>query len=167
VTLQGRIFAFRPNAADADHDRLTFTIENRPAWASFNAATGRLSGRPSPSDIGSSAQIRIGVTDGIVTTSLAPFSISVVATAGGSATLSWLPPTANTDGSALRDLSGYSIHWGTQAGDFANVVSIDNPGLSSYTVDQLTPATWHFVVTAVNSNGVQSRFSNSASKPIH
>jgi hypothetical protein len=167
VTLQGRNYAFRPSASDAENDRLTFTIENRPAWASFNTATGRLSGRPSPADIGSFAEIRIAVTDGVGTTSLPPFSISVVGTASGSATLSWLPPTVNTDGTALTNLSGYRIHWGTQAGDYANSVSVDNAGLSSYTVDQLTPATWHFVVTAVNSNGVQSRLSNPASKPIH
>ena len=116
--------------------------------------------------MGSSAPIRIAVTDGVASTSLEPFSISVVATASGSATLSWLPPTSNTDGTALSDLSAYRIRWGTQAGDFANSELVEDPGLSTYTVDQLTPANWHFVVTAVNSNGVQSRSSNSASKTV-
>jgi hypothetical protein len=40
------------------------------------------------------------------------------------------------------------------------------PGLATYVVDQLTPATWHFVVTAVNGNGVESSLSNRATKTI-
>jgi hypothetical protein len=142
-----------------------FTIANRPAWATFNVWTGRLSGIPSAADIGSSTDIRIAVTDGQASTSLPPFSIAVVATASGSATLTWNPPTVNTDGSALNDLSGYRIRWGTQRGDYANSVPVE-PGLSSYTIDLLTPATWHFVVTTLNANGTESRLSNSASKSI-
>jgi len=33
-------------------------------------------------------------------------------------------------------------------------------------VDQLTPATWYFSVTAVNAVGVESGFSNVASKQV-
>jgi hypothetical protein len=166
ITLQGRSYSFRPSATDADGEALSFSIDNRPAWASFNAATGRLSGTPSAADVGTFAAITISVTDGRASTSLPAFAVNVVAVAGGSATLSWTPPTQNTDGTPLRDLSGYRVRFGTQAGDYANAVSIANPGLTAYTIDQLTPATWHFVVTAVNANGVESSSSNAASKSI-
>ena len=55
----GSAYAFRPSAADADGDTLTFSIANRPAWATFNAATGRLSGTPTASSVGTYSNIVI------------------------------------------------------------------------------------------------------------
>jgi hypothetical protein len=45
-------------------------------------------------------------------------------------------------------------------------VTLNNSGLTSYVIDQLTPGTWHFVATALNSQGVESSFSNPASTTI-
>jgi hypothetical protein len=106
------------------------------------------------------------VTDGTATTSLATFNLQVVATATGSAMLSWTPPTQNTDGSALTDLASYRVYFGTQSGSLPNSITVNSPGLASFVVDQLTPATWHFVVTAVDANGVESNFSNAATKTV-
>lgn len=39
---QGNTYSFTPSAEDQDGDKLTFSITNKPAWASFNTATGRL-----------------------------------------------------------------------------------------------------------------------------
>ena len=39
----GQDYSFQPTAHDADQDKLTFTIANKPAWASFDADTGKLS----------------------------------------------------------------------------------------------------------------------------
>jgi hypothetical protein len=166
VTLQTRVYSFRPTASDADGDGLTFGISNRPAWATFNSSTGRLKGTPSPADVGPYNNITITVSDGTRSATLAPFDITVVAVATGSALLSWIPPTENMDGSPLTDLTGYRIYWGAQQGEFANVVTLDTPGLATYAIDQLTPATWHFVVTAVNASGNESRLSNRATKTI-
>jgi hypothetical protein len=74
---------------------LTFSVQNRPAWASFSAATGTLSGTPSSSQTGTSSSIVISVSDGTQTASLAPFSIKVV----GSLTISGNPSTKATAGS--------------------------------------------------------------------
>lgn len=164
--LVGTAYAFSPSASDADNDVLTFRITGRPAWATFNAATGQLSGTPSGAQVGSYSNIVISVTDGAADATLAAFSINVVATATGSATLSWNPPTQNTDGSAPANLAGYRIYWGTAQGNLANSVTVNNPGLSSYVVDQLTPATWYFATTAVNSQGAESAFSNLAFKVV-
>jgi hypothetical protein len=84
----------------------------------------------------------------------------------GSALLTWYPPTQNSDGSALTNLAGYKVYWGTSPTNLSNSVTLTNPGLSSYLVEQLTPATWHFALTAVNSAGVESARSNVASKQI-
>jgi hypothetical protein len=165
-TLFGRQYSFTPTASDANGDSLTFSITGRPSWATFNSTTGRLQGTPTQADVGTNANVVISVTDGATTSSLASFSIQVVATASGSATLSWSPPTQNSDGSPLTDLAGYRVYFGTSSGTYPNSMTVSNPGLASFVVDQLTPATWHFVVTAVNSTGVESAFSNATSKNV-
>ena len=110
--------------------------------------------------------IVISVSDGTAQVALAAFSISVVATATGSALLSWNPPTQNADGSALTDLAGYRVYWGLTQNNLASSVTLGNPGLTSYVIDQLTPATWYFATTALNSQGVESGLSNIASKVV-
>jgi hypothetical protein len=164
--MQGQEYSFTPATSDANGDTLTFSITNTPAWATFNASTGRLSGTPTSAQVGTSANIQIRVSDGTATVNLPAFSITVVGTATGSAMLSWNPPTQNTDGSALTNLAGYRVYWGTSQNNLSNSVTLSNPGLSSYVVDQLTPATWHFALTAVNSAGVESAYSNTASKQV-
>lgn len=164
--LAGSSYSFTPAASDLDGNALTFTITNRPAWASFSSTTGRLSGTPTAADVGTTSGVVIRVSDGQATASLAAFNVTVTAVATGSATLSWTPPTQNTDGSALTNLAGYRVYWGRSAGSYTASTTLNNPGLSSYVVDQLTSGTWYFVATAVNAQGVESSFSNPASKTI-
>jgi hypothetical protein len=78
--------------------------------------------------------------------------VAVVASAKGSATLSWQPPTTNDDGTPLK-LSGYRIYWGLTEGHYPNSVTLNNPGLTRYVVEQLAPATYYFVATALSSDG--------------
>ena len=74
----GQVYAFRPSAADADGDPLTFSIQGRPAWATFSSADGSLSG--TPTSAGTTSNIVISVSDGTATTSLPAFSITVAQT---------------------------------------------------------------------------------------
>jgi hypothetical protein len=95
-------------------------------------------------------------------------SVDVTITTGnGTALLSWTPPTQNTDNSALTDLSGYVIYYGTASGSYTETVNIDNPGLTSYQIDNLSAADWYFVITAVNSSNVESAYSAEVSKTIN
>ena len=81
-------------------------------------------------------------------------------TATGSVTLSWTPPTQNEDGSQLTDLAAYRILWSRDGGAFSNSVRINNPSVTRYVVENLTPGTYQFAATSINSAGVESRFSN-------
>jgi hypothetical protein len=164
--LQDTAYAFGPSASDADGNALTFSIANLPPWATFNSSTGRLTGTPTAASVGTYNNVTISVSDGSASASLAAFNIQVVATATGSVTLSWTPPTQNTDGTPLSDLAGYKVYWGTTQGTYPNSVAIANPGLATYVVNQLTPARWHFVVTAYSRTGVESGYSNAVSKTI-
>jgi hypothetical protein len=116
--------------------------------------------------VGTYSNIRITVSDGTMSASLATFSITVEAVSLGSVTLNWTPPTQNEDGTSLTDLAGYRIYWGTTPGSYPNSVTIDNPGLSSYVVENLMPGTYEFVATSINALGVESVYSNSATKIV-
>jgi hypothetical protein len=163
IALQGRVYAFAPIATDADGDTLTFGVANKPSWASFDASSGQLSGTPT---VGNYSGIAITVSDGQSSATLGPFSIDVVATATGTATLTWTAPTTNSDGSPLTDLAGYRLYWGTTSGVYTDSVTLSNPGLTTYVVDQLTPAKWYFAAKTLNGANAESAFSNEATKTV-
>ncbi|HEX6999822.1 MAG TPA: putative Ig domain-containing protein [Gammaproteobacteria bacterium] len=166
AVLVGSAYSFEPSASDPNGDSLTFSITNKPAWATFDESTGRLEGTPGAGDVNNYPNIVISVSDGQTTASLPPFSIAVQAVATGSATLSWTAPTQNSDGSPLTNLAGYKVYWGPSEGDYQSSATINNGGVTTYVVENLGPGTWYFVVTAFNDAGVESGFSNVASKTI-
>jgi Domain of unknown function (DUF4347)/Cadherin-like domain len=72
------VYSFIPTAADVDTGAvLTFSINNKPTWATFNTATGELAGTPANGDVGGTTGIIISVTDGIITTALSTFDLTV------------------------------------------------------------------------------------------
>lgn len=164
--IPGTQYAFQPTANDVDGDVLTFSIANKPAWATFTTSTGRLQGTPGAGDVGTTSSILIAVTDGKASTALAAFNLIVQAMATGSATLSWQPPTQNTDGSPLTNLAGFKVYWGPSLGTYPNSVTLNNPGLATYVVGNLVSGTYFFVVTSFSTAGTESSRSNSASKTI-
>jgi F0F1-type ATP synthase membrane subunit c/vacuolar-type H+-ATPase subunit K len=82
-------------------------------------------------------------------------------------TLNWTPPTENTNGSALTNLAGYDIHYGTTPGDYTQTISVSNAGIATYVVDDLTPGTYYFAVAAVNSQGTESPSSPEVSATVN
>ncbi len=78
TVIEGAGYSFVPAAADSDGDRLTFSISNQPAWASFSTSTGALSGTPGKADIGTTSGIVISVSDGMAIASLPAFSLTVL-----------------------------------------------------------------------------------------
>ncbi|MGE6382979.1 beta strand repeat-containing protein, partial [Shewanella baltica] len=71
-------YQFTPTASDSVGDVLSFSIANKPAWATFNTTTGTLSGTPSNQDVGVTNGIIISVSDGALSASLPAFNLSVV-----------------------------------------------------------------------------------------
>lgn len=155
----GAEFRFRPQLGGAAAENVTFTVTNLPDWASFDAATGEMAGRPQESDVGSWNDVVISASDGERTASLDAFSVEVVATPLGSAQLSWTAPTENADGSPLTDLAGFRVYWGAAEDELSYSVQIDNPSISMYLVENLTPSQWFFAVTAIDAGGNESALS--------
>ena len=88
----GSRYEFTPVASDLDNDTLRFSINGRPEWAAFDSGTGRLSGAPQAADAGTYDDITITVSDGELTSSIGPFTITVK-TNNSAPTLSGTPPT--------------------------------------------------------------------------
>jgi len=86
--------------------------------------------------------------------------------ATGTATLDWMPPTENTDGSVLTNLAGYTVYYGTSAANLTQSVKITNPGLTAYTLSNLPSGTWYFAVTSYSSTGIESSRSGVVSTTI-
>jgi hypothetical protein len=78
-----------------------------------------------------------------------------------SITLSWSPPTQNSDGTALTNLAGYTLHYGTTPEDYTGSIEITNPTATSYVVsDSNFPAgTYYFAISAYNAQQVSSSMS--------
>jgi Fibronectin type III domain len=91
---------------------------------------------------------------------------SSVGSESRAATLSWDAPTSNTNGTALTDLSGYRIYYGSSPRDLSQTVQISNVGLQTYVIDNLQPGTWYFAVMAVASGGGESTLSDVVAKTI-
>jgi len=85
---------------------------------------------------------------------------------GGSANVSWTAPTRNSDGSALTNLAGYKVRYGTSATALNQTKSITSPTATNTTISALGTGTWYFAVNSVNSNQVESAASNVAQKTI-
>jgi hypothetical protein len=73
-----KYYWFQAQATDADRDRLTFSIKNRPAWARFEPRTGQLYGTPARGDVGTYKSVTVSVTDGHTRVGLRPFDIKVL-----------------------------------------------------------------------------------------
>jgi hypothetical protein len=84
----------------------------------------------------------------------------------GTATLDWMPPTENTDGSVLTNLAGYTVYYGTSPGNMTQSVKITNPGLTAYTLSNLPSGRWYFAVTSYSSTGLESSRSGIVSTTI-
>lgn len=83
----------------------------------------------------------------------------------GIAGLNWVAPTTNTDGTPLTNLTGYKVYFGKSSGNYGTPIDVGNT--TSYSITGLTSGTYFFVVTAYDTQGIESSFSNQASKTIN
>jgi hypothetical protein len=72
-------YSFIPTVSDVDAgDTQSFSITNKPGWATFSASTGALTGTPKNVDVGTTSGIVISVADtATASDSLAAFSLTV------------------------------------------------------------------------------------------
>lgn len=85
-----------------------------------------------------------------------------------SITLSWSPPTQNSDGSSLTNLAGYTLHYGTAPQDYTGSIEITSPTKTSYVLSDANfpPGTYYFAISAYNARQVSSSFSGEVSVTV-
>lgn len=152
----GSLYSFMPTASDPDKDILAFSSSGKPAWATFSIINGGLSGTPTVAQVGTYGNIMITASDGKLATSLTAFSISVTPFASSSVTISWTPPTQNTDGSMLTNLAGYYIYYGSNYASFTNSLQLSNPALTSWVMSSLDSTDIYFAMSAYSATGAES-----------
>ena len=162
----GANFAFQPSYSDPDGDRLTFSASNLPPWANIDAANGRITGTPGSSDLGDYEEITITVADASHRAVTQPFTITVLPSTSGVATLRWQQPYTKFDGSPLDDLAGYRIVYGRNADDLDRSVFIGDPARTEFEFTTLDTGIWYFAVIAVNANGLEGPPTTPAMKSI-
>ena len=166
TAVTGQAYSFRPTAQDADGDTLTFSIQGKPAWATFDTTNGTLYGTPATGNAGTFSNIVISVSDGKASVSLPAFAITVTAPARSTVTVRWVAPTTNIDGTPITELQGFRVFYGTASGQYSQSVYIASSTITSAVIEELTPATWYFAVKAISSSGVESAYSSEASKTL-
>jgi fibronectin type 3 domain-containing protein len=146
--------------------KASFAISGKPSWASFSATTGELSGAPAAANVGTTSNIIISVSDGTTSASLPAFAVAVTQVGTYSVTLSWSAPTQNSNGTALTNLAGYRIYYGTSASAMTQTVTISSVGVMTHVLSNLNAQTYYFGVMAYNTAGVESKLSNLVSKTL-
>ena len=81
-----------------------------------------------------------------------------------SVTLSWAAPTSDANGSVLNDLAGYRIYYGTDSMNYTQ--SIDAGNFTGTVINNLSPGTWCFTVTAYDASGNESNYSQELCKTL-
>jgi hypothetical protein len=132
-------------------------VIDRSPGASSTAAVA-----PSTAAVAPSTATTTPTSDGTIAKTPTPPVTSI----NGVATLDWQPPTANTDGTALTNLAGYTVYYGTSPDNLSQSVKVTNPGLTAYSVTGLTSGTWYFAVTSVTTDGVESARTSTVSTKI-
>jgi hypothetical protein len=161
----GQNYAFQPTVTQGT-GTVTFQIQGKPTWATFNNSTGALTGTPTSANEGTDGGITITGTNGSSSSSIGPFTISVQALPTppppitGSVTLVWTTPTQNTDGTPIVGLTGYHIHYGTSASALTTTITITDATQTSYVVSGLAHGTYFFAVDAYDAAGDDSSLSN-------
>ena len=105
----GIAYSFQPNAKDSNGDPLVFTIANKPSWASFSKTTGRLSGTPASSHVGTTSSIVITASDGGKSASLPAFSIKVTSGSTSGSTSNRAPTISGTPATSVTVGKSYSF----------------------------------------------------------
>jgi len=149
-----------PNVGMIDRSQGSDSSESAASGATVASNTAGTTPATTPATA-ATTPVSPGASVGTVTKVTTP-----IKTVNGVATLDWMPPTENNDGSALTNLAGYTVYYGTDRNDLSQSVKVSNPGLASYTVTGLTSGTWYFAVTSYSADGVESTRTTTVSTTI-
>ncbi|HSC55754.1 MAG TPA: hypothetical protein VLC51_01050, partial [Nitrospira sp.] len=152
-----------------------WTASDSATWVSVTPLTGSIT---------NSAQVGIAVNIGGLAAGTYSATVTVTASKGGSVaipvTLTVSPSTTtssstlttstntaslNWDASTDTTVVGYKVYMGTASGVYGAPITVGN--VTSYLLNNLSIATYYFVVTDYDANGNESLPSNEVSKSVY
>jgi hypothetical protein len=138
------------------------------SWSADNAdgctASGGWSGSLATSGSQNVGPLSAGTTfslscSGPGGSALEMLSVAVI----GPVELSWVAPEENVDGSALTDLAGYRIYYGTSTRSYSDRVDLSDPAATAHTLT-LASGDYYVAMTALDGEGNESGYSNEVVK---
>ncbi|MGD9676507.1 MAG: hypothetical protein AB7V19_07480 [Candidatus Bipolaricaulia bacterium] len=88
----------------------------------------------------------------------------------GGTTLNWIAPTQNVDGTPLTDLAGYRIYYGKTSGLYDGNLEVPVSSATSspvsLTLESELDDFWYFAMTAYDTDGNESAYSNEVGKRL-
>jgi VCBS repeat-containing protein len=141
-------YAFTPTAADVDAGAvLTYSIVNKPTWATFSTTTGALTGTPVNANVGTTNGIVISVSDGIApAVNLAAFNLAVTNTNDA-------PTITGTPATTIAEDAAYSF--------IPTAVDVDAGAVLTYAiVNKPTWATFSTTTGALTGTPVNANVGN-------
>jgi len=172
LTFTGTVGGTNPTAkpisiSNTGGGTLSWAASDNAAWLTLSPASGTNSGIVTASV--NLTGLASGTYNAIITVTASgstnspqqiPVSLTLSVTAAGTATLSW---NASTE----SDLAGYKVYQGTGSGTYGAPLTTLPKTTTSYTATGLqNGTTYFFVITAYDSSGNESTFSNEVSKSI-
>ena len=151
-------YSFRPTGASASGKPLSYSIENKPNWASFSLATGELSGTPSLPDTGKYSHIVIGASDGTGSTALPAFSIQVIASnrVAGTSSSSSSSGSSSSGSTSHASSSGSTSHASSSGGAGSSASASHSGGSSSSGGTSSSGSTIHSISSSSSSGSSSS-----------
>jgi len=110
---------------------------------------------------------RITDVDGDTSVSTIPLNVTCTQNCTSDVKLSWSAPTTKADGTALTNLSGFMVYYGTSSKNYSNAIDVAGATSLTRTIAGLTAGTYYFAVTAYDANGTESGFSTEISKTTY
>ncbi len=171
TTLSFQVVQGGPNAP-SQIVTISQNSNNTVIWSSNDTATW-VSLTPTMGMMTSSTQVSVSVNPAGLATGTYTATVTIIpakgqstslpvtltVTSSGTANLSWNPDSST-------NVVGYKVYMGTASGTYTSSTSVGN--VTSYTVTNLGAGkTYYFAVTAYNSTGSESGFSNEVSKSIY
>jgi len=148
---------------------LSWSVSDNASWLTVSPTSGTTTTETDAVPVSVNlASLAAGTYNGTITITASgatnsPQTVTVTLTVTappttGTATLTW---NANTE----PDLAGYKVYVGTASGVYGPPITVGN--MTTYQVNSLTiGTTYFFVVTAYNTSGTESGYSNEANKSI-
>lgn len=84
----------------------------------------------------------------------------------GTASIGWVAPKTQANGSAVGTLTGYRVYYGTASGKYTASVLVSGATASAATVSNLAAGKWYFTVSAIDSSGNESNLGYEMSKTL-